>query len=290
MHVIPPNGFPNVPSFADLDAIAKQIENIPTFTSNDRAFLEELPAFPTEDGTKVLKATTSSGETTLSYGDVENELPENPTEDGTKVLTATTTSGTTVLSWENPSTGFNLPIPCAYGGNSGIGSASNEKNYWLGIWQSSGHEIPSISAGTNCTVRKVTDNLIGEDAFSLYEITKTNAGTSASVNNSHVDSSGICGISDYYNLGEFTKNSALAGTLHVETNKPILLVLQSAQSSSIYNIVSTVTKGVDNRILRCQYSNYDNGELHLVYPEDGEIDLTFSHNTSYAYAEISENE
>lgn len=27
MHVIPPNGFPNVPSFADLDAIAKQIEN-----------------------------------------------------------------------------------------------------------------------------------------------------------------------------------------------------------------------------------------------------------------------
>lgn len=104
MHVIPPNGFPNVPSFADLDAIAKQIENIPTFTSNDRAFLEELPAFPSEDGTKVLKATTTSGETSLSYGDIENELPETPTEDGTKVLTATTVSGETVLSWENPST------------------------------------------------------------------------------------------------------------------------------------------------------------------------------------------
>lgn len=27
MNVIPPNGFPNVPSFADLDAIAKPIEN-----------------------------------------------------------------------------------------------------------------------------------------------------------------------------------------------------------------------------------------------------------------------
>lgn len=55
-----------------LDAIAASIENIPTFTSDDRAFLEGLPAFPTEDGTKVLTATTSSGETTLSYEEVES--------------------------------------------------------------------------------------------------------------------------------------------------------------------------------------------------------------------------
>lgn len=55
-----------------LDAIAATIENLPTFTSNDRAFLEELPAFPTEDGTKVLTATTSSGETSLSYEEVES--------------------------------------------------------------------------------------------------------------------------------------------------------------------------------------------------------------------------
>lgn len=99
MHVIPPNGFPNVPSFADLDAIAKQIENMPTFTSDDRAFLSDLPSYPSEDGTKVLTATTTSGETSLSYEEVENELPINPSEDGTKVLTATTTSGETVLSW-----------------------------------------------------------------------------------------------------------------------------------------------------------------------------------------------
>lgn len=52
-----------------LDAVAQQIENLPTFTSNDRAFLEELPAFPSEDGSKVLTATTSDGETTLSYED-----------------------------------------------------------------------------------------------------------------------------------------------------------------------------------------------------------------------------
>lgn len=72
MHVIPPNGFPNVPSFADLDAIAKQIENMPTFTSDDRAFLSDLPSYPSEDGTKVLTATTTSGETSLSYEEVEN--------------------------------------------------------------------------------------------------------------------------------------------------------------------------------------------------------------------------
>lgn len=55
-----------------LDAIAASIEDLPTFTSNDRAFLEALPDFPTEDGTKVLTATTSSGETNLSYEEVES--------------------------------------------------------------------------------------------------------------------------------------------------------------------------------------------------------------------------
>lgn len=287
---VPVNGWPQIKQLAEMDKIAQQMADMPTFTSNDKAFLADLPAYPDTDGKKVLTATTNEGTTSLSYEDIPAELPEDPTEDGTKVLTATTTSGTTVLSWETPSGGFNLPMPCAYGGNSGIGSASNEKNYWIGIWQSSGHEIPAISAGSNCTVRKITDNLIGEDAFSLYEITKTNPGSSASVNNSHVDGSGICGMSDYYNLGEFTKNTALAGSLQITTNKPILLALQSAQSSAIYNIVSAVTKGVDNRVLRCQYSNYDNGELHVVFPEDGEIDLTFAHNTSYAYAEIIESE
>ena len=108
VHVIPPNGFPNVPSFAELDEIAKKIENIPTFTSNDKAFLEELPAFPSVDGTKVLTATTTSGNTSLSYEEIENELPSNPQTDGTRVLTATTTSGETVKSWETPQAGENI--------------------------------------------------------------------------------------------------------------------------------------------------------------------------------------
>lgn len=83
-----------------LDAIASAIEGLPTFTSNDRAFLEELPAFPSEDGKKALVATTESGETSLEYEEL-SDLPADPETDGVRVLTASTTSGETVLSWED---------------------------------------------------------------------------------------------------------------------------------------------------------------------------------------------
>lgn len=100
-NTFPPNPYPvNSELLKKLDDIAKSIDDMPTFTSNDKSFLEELPAFPSSDGVKVLTATTESGETSLSYEELESELPVNPTEDGTKVLTATTESGETVLSWE----------------------------------------------------------------------------------------------------------------------------------------------------------------------------------------------
>lgn len=102
---VPANGWPQIKQLEELDAIAKQIDNIPTFTSNDKAFLTDLPAYPDTDGSKVLTATTFSGETNLSYEEIPNELPEDPATDGTKVLTATTTSGETVLSWEDPASG-----------------------------------------------------------------------------------------------------------------------------------------------------------------------------------------
>lgn len=57
---------------AQLNEIAQKVDDLPTFTSNDRAFLEDLPGFPSEDGTKVLTATTSSGETSLSYEEIES--------------------------------------------------------------------------------------------------------------------------------------------------------------------------------------------------------------------------
>lgn len=103
----PQNPFPsNSELLQKLDAVAKAIDDMPTFTSNDKSFLEELPAFPSSDGVKVLTATTESGETSLSYEEIENELPTEPTENGTKVLTATTESGETVLSWETQETGI----------------------------------------------------------------------------------------------------------------------------------------------------------------------------------------
>lgn len=97
---VPANGWPQIKELEKLDAIASQIENMPTFTSDDKAFLEDLPAYPDTDGTKMLTATTSEGNTSLSYEDIPEELPADPESDGTRVLTATTSSGTTVKSWE----------------------------------------------------------------------------------------------------------------------------------------------------------------------------------------------
>ena len=57
---------------AQLNEIAQKVDDMPTFTSDDRAFLEELPGFPTTDGKKVLTATTESGETSLAYEEVES--------------------------------------------------------------------------------------------------------------------------------------------------------------------------------------------------------------------------
>ena len=56
---------------AQLNEIAQKVDDMPTFTSNDRAFLEELPGFPVTDGKKVLTATTESGETSLTYEEAE---------------------------------------------------------------------------------------------------------------------------------------------------------------------------------------------------------------------------
>lgn len=59
---------------ARLDLVAQQVADLPTFTSNDRIFLEKLPALPTEEGKTVLTATTDGqGNTDLSYEQPEVE-------------------------------------------------------------------------------------------------------------------------------------------------------------------------------------------------------------------------
>ena len=61
----------------ELDAIAQQIEDLPTFTSDDRVFLEAVPAMPAAEGKTVLTAITDDqGETELTY-----ETPEVESED-----------------------------------------------------------------------------------------------------------------------------------------------------------------------------------------------------------------
>lgn len=76
---VPANGWPQIKDLEKLDAIAQAIENMPTFTSTDRDWMDEweqklpeLPADPETDGVKVLTATTTSGETTKSW-----EKPES---------------------------------------------------------------------------------------------------------------------------------------------------------------------------------------------------------------------
>ena len=71
---VPVNGWPQIKDLEKLDAIAKQIEDMPTFSSTDRAWLDdwesklpELPADPETDGVKVLTATTEDGETVKSW-------------------------------------------------------------------------------------------------------------------------------------------------------------------------------------------------------------------------------
>lgn len=76
---VPANGWPQIKKLEELDAIAQKIDNLPTFTSTDRDWLDdwesklpELPADPETDGVKVLTATTESGETVKSWEEPTN--------------------------------------------------------------------------------------------------------------------------------------------------------------------------------------------------------------------------
>lgn len=129
-----------------LDALASKIENLPTFTSNDRAFLEELPAFPSEDGTKVLTAITSGGETSLSYETASGGLPADPENDGARFLKATTESGNTVLSYENMKNSFDITP------DTGVTIDYSAKGVYGGI--------VSLNISATKTLALNTDNLI----------------------------------------------------------------------------------------------------------------------------------
>ena len=84
---VPVNGWPQIKDLdqisgmlADLNELAEKIDTMPTYTSEDRAWLDE-------------------------WEEKLPELPEDPQTDGIKVLTATTSEGETVKSWEEPASG-----------------------------------------------------------------------------------------------------------------------------------------------------------------------------------------
>lgn len=84
---VPVNGWPQIkdldrlPSILEeLNELAEKIDAMPTYTSEDREWLNE-------------------------WEEKLPELPEDPQTDGVKVLTATTSDGETVKSWEEPSGG-----------------------------------------------------------------------------------------------------------------------------------------------------------------------------------------
>lgn len=85
---VPVNGWPQIKDLEKLDAVAKQIADMPTFTSNDRAFLADLPPYPDTDGTRVLTATTANGETALSYEEQEAGGVTDVINDGVSCVNA----------------------------------------------------------------------------------------------------------------------------------------------------------------------------------------------------------
>lgn len=121
-----------------LDALAQQIEDMPSYTSSDRAWLDEW-------------------ESRLP------ELPEDPATDGVKVLTATTTSGETVKSWEEPESG------------GGVDYSTTEQD--LGVKWIDGKEIyrkvVDFGALPNNTVKSVASGLTGETIVKMYGIAKS---------------------------------------------------------------------------------------------------------------------
>lgn len=85
---VPANGWPQIKDLEKLDAIAQAIENMPTFTSSDRDWMDEweqklpeLPADPETDGVKVLTATTVSGETVKSWEEPESSNTDYSTNE-----------------------------------------------------------------------------------------------------------------------------------------------------------------------------------------------------------------
>lgn len=203
---VPANGWPQIKDLEKLDALAKSIEDMPTFTSNDKAFLEELPSFPVADGKKVLTATTSEGATALTYEEIPEELPADPQTDGEKVLTATTNEGTTTLSWEElEATGDEY-------------SATPVK---IGTWLGADlyRKVVDTGALTNNADKAIPSGLTNENVVKMYGCAKDSNGVTLSI----PYGDGVAVLAPYYDPSTHTINYVIKSNLSGYTSSYCVL-------------------------------------------------------------------
>ena len=191
---VPANGWPQIKDLEKLDALAKQIEDMPTFTSDDRDWLDEwesklpeLPEDPETDGVKVLTATTEDGETVKSWETEQPELPADPETDGVRVLTATTEDGETVKSWETQQSGLpeiktkNFTPQSTYMGSVTTYSDSDLKNVAIVGYEVTGIDMYNFAVttlisddtGTRLTLHNMANASITPSSVSIKYIEST---------------------------------------------------------------------------------------------------------------------
>lgn len=209
---VPVNGWPQIKDLEKLDALAKSIENMPTFTSNDKAFLEELPAFPVADGKKVLTATTSEGATALAYEKIPDELPEDPQTDGRKVLTATTNEGSTILSWEELEE---------------AGETYSATPVKIGTWIGADlyRKVVDTGALTNNVDKAIASGLTNENVVRMYGFAKDANGVTLPI----PYGDGVAVLSPYYDPATHTINYVIKSNLSGYTSSYCVLEYTQTQ-------------------------------------------------------------
>lgn len=154
---VPTNGWPQIKDLEKLDAIASQIENMPTFTSDDKAFLEDLPAYPDTDGTKMLTATTTEGNTSLSYEDI----PETGGAD------YSTTEHKTGQKWIDGKDIYEITYPLIVGGVAQYTRGGMEnKSYLVGL---TGFDIAYISGFIGVRSTAIDSYPIGNTMYFTFD-------------------------------------------------------------------------------------------------------------------------
>lgn len=162
---VPVGGWPQIKKLEEIqkladqvNEIAEEIRDMPTYTSDDREFLttwESILPISDEVGTGqyTLTATKSELGATYSWEEPESGLPEDPAVDGNNILQAVTTGGETTKNWIAES------LFLASSGNKTV-DCNNEKNNAIIRVRENSTNIPTGAAdGFLIVFRPSTDNV-----------------------------------------------------------------------------------------------------------------------------------